>query len=106
MRFIGARYAPHQQASAMLAYVFDVTCADARNAVKTAVEKRRHDLHLTGDFEPSALAVSPSIDETRHALHSKPFVIYHMFAQLSPRYGAQPESFRKNGDILKKTGTF
>ncbi len=89
MRFIGARYAPHQQASAMLGYVFEVACADARNAVKTAVEKRCHDLHLTGAFEPSALPVSPPIDETRHALHSKPFVIYHMFAQLSPRYGAK-----------------
>ena len=88
MRFIGGRYAPFQEASAMLAYVFDVTCADARCRVKAAVEKRRPDLHLTGDFEPSALAVSPPIDETRHALHSKPFVIYHMFAQLSPRYGA------------------
>jgi hypothetical protein len=89
MRFIGGRYACYQEASAMLGYVFDVTCADARCRVKAAVEKRRHDLHLTGDFSPSALAVAPPVDETKHALCSKTFTLYHLFAQLSPRYGAK-----------------
>ncbi len=86
MRFIGERYAPYQQASAMLGYVFEVSCADARRAVKAAVEKRCQDLHLTGTFESSALGVSPPIDETRHTLRSKSFIIYHIFAQLAPRY--------------------
>jgi len=89
MRFIGGRYAPYQQASAMLAYVFDVTCTDARCAVKAAVEKRRCDLYLTGDFGPSPLAVTPPVDETKHALRAKTFTLYHLFAQLSPCRGAK-----------------
>jgi hypothetical protein len=92
MRFIGGRYAPFQEASAMLGYVFDVTCADARCRVKTAVEKRRHNLHLVGDFGPSPLAVTPPVDETNHALCSKTFTLYHLFAQLSPRYGARQDA--------------
>ena len=70
----------------MLAYVFDATCAEARSRVKAAIENRRHELRLTADFGTSALKVKPPIDETRHVLESKPFVIYHIFAQLSPRH--------------------
>lgn len=86
MRFIKGRYAPFQESSAMLAYVFDATCAEARSRVKAAIENRRHELRLTADFGTSALKVKPPIDETRHVLESKPFVIYHIFAQLSPRH--------------------
>lgn len=89
MRFIGGRYAPFQEASAMLGYVFEVTCADARCRLKAAVEKRRQDLHLTGDFGPSLLAVTPPVDETNHALCARTFTLYHLFAQPSPRYGAR-----------------
>ncbi|MBM4088176.1 MAG: hypothetical protein FJ276_01910 [Planctomycetes bacterium] len=96
MRFIGGRYAPYQQASAMLAYVFDVTCAEARCAVKTAVEKRRRDLRLTGDFGPSALVVTPPVDETKHALRAKTFTLYHLFAQLSPRHEAKRTAGKRN----------
>lgn len=92
MRFIGGRYAPHQEASAMLGYVFEGACSDARCRVQAAVEKRRHDLYLVGDFGPSPLAVTPPVDETKHALCSKTFTLYHLFAQLSPRYGARPSA--------------
>ena len=80
----------------MLAYVFDVTCAEARSRVKTAVENRRHELRLTADFGESTLKVKPPVDETRHDLDSKVFVIYHIFAQLSPRHKA-PAVSRPSG---------
>jgi len=86
MRFIESRYAPYQQASAMIGYVFNDSCATARRVVKIAIEKQRTKTYLTGDYGVSVLPVKPPVDETHHDVAGKPFTLYHLFIKLNPCY--------------------
>lgn len=85
MRFISSKYAPYQEAGAMLGYVFTCSERDARNAVKKAVEIRKGDLLLIGEFSESSLALDPPVDETVHRLNEKNLILYHLFVEIKDR---------------------
>jgi len=80
MRFVEGRYAPSQQESAMLGYVFNVPCTEARVAVRRAIEADAARLCLRGCYDSSPLPVTPPVDETRHDLSGRSFILYHFFA--------------------------
>lgn len=82
LRFLTGRYAPHQQTSAMLGYVFKATPQAAATAVGHAVEAKRRALRLCGTLKPSPLPVKPSVMETLHRLRAKPFTLYHLFVPI------------------------
>jgi len=84
MRFIVGRYAPYQQASAMLGYVFEVAVNDARNKVALSIENEREKLCLKNGYKTSSLPVTPPVDETRHDVQGKPFTLYHLYASIPP----------------------
>jgi len=81
MRFIKGRYAPYQLSSAMLGYVFDVSCSKVREVLGHALVKRT-DLSLVGTLEKSLLPVTPPVDETQHALEKGIFTLYHLFVKI------------------------
>jgi hypothetical protein len=82
MRFVGERYAPYQQSSAMLGYVFDVTTAEAKTDVGQAIERDCEKLCLRTSLSRSPLNVSPTIDETCHNIRGRPFILYHLFVTI------------------------
>jgi hypothetical protein len=83
MRFAEGRYAPSQQASAMLGYVFNVPCTVARDAVRQAINAAATRLFLRAGFDRSPLEVSPPVDETSHDFSGRTFILYHLFAAVS-----------------------
>ncbi len=82
MRFIDNRYAPYQQAAAMLAYVFTVSCQEAQAKIGMEVDRQRKKVCLQGSFGSSALSVKPAVNETRHLAGEKPFTLYHLFVDI------------------------
>lgn len=84
MRFVVGRYAPNQQASAMLGYVFGVTVIEAKSKVSLAIESERAKLCLKNGYKASTLPVTPPVDETHHDVQGKPFTLYHLYAAVPP----------------------
>lgn len=82
MRFISGRYAPQQESSAMLAYVYDKDVVDAQQEISKKIKTAAKELFLKNAFNNSALPVAPSIHETQHTLPSKTFTIYHIFTKV------------------------
>lgn len=80
MRFITGQYAPRMEAAAMLGYVFDGKTDDARVDIDRVVQNKAVDLRLVS---PKRLLRSPillrnPIDETKHDLGERSFIIYHI----------------------------
>jgi len=81
MRFITGQYAPYMEAAAMLGYVFDGKMDVARVDVDRAVRSKWLELKLMSPkqlLRSNILPASP-IDETRHDLGERSFIIYHVF---------------------------
>jgi len=83
MRFINKQYAYYQQESAMLGYVFTVSCNKAREAIASGMAENREMICMEGAYAKSTLPVKPSVDETQHDADGKPFTLYHLFIRLS-----------------------
>ncbi|MCX6873908.1 MAG: hypothetical protein NTW21_08875 [Verrucomicrobia bacterium] len=80
MRFIEGRYAPFQEASAMLGYVHDESIATAREALAKEIAIQAESLRLQFGLRPSMLRVSPPVEETCHALNPpRSFTLYHLW---------------------------
>lgn len=83
MRFVTGKYAPYQQSSAMLGYVYDIDLVEAQKKVASKIDKYEEDLKLIRSMQESSLPVQPSIQETHHFLENdRPFQIYHIFARI------------------------
>ncbi len=82
MRFVNRHYAPFQQQSAMLGYVFDETLANANSQLAQGIRSRHRDLRLSSPHQPSPLLVKPRVSETRHALADGPFTLYHLLVAI------------------------
>lgn len=84
MRFVSGQYASKMTEGAMLGYVFDSTVPIMRNALSSAVAKQSGKLQLAGNgaWRSSALAIIPSVDETRHDLGNRSFTMYHILTEV------------------------
>lgn len=80
MRFVTGQYAPKMRAGAMLGYVFDSKIEKARSSIDKCVRNRTKVLKMkppSGLIKSSILA-EMQIDETRHDLIERHFIIYHV----------------------------
>jgi hypothetical protein len=84
MRFVSGQYASKMTEGAMLGYVCDNTVPIARSALSAEVAKQAVKLQLAGNgaWQESGLAVTPSVDETRHALSNREFTMYHILTKV------------------------
>ena len=83
MRFVTGKYAPYQQSSAMLGYVYDIDLAEAQKKIASKIDKCKRDLKLVQSMQESTLLVQPSIQETHHLLeNNRRFLVYHIFAKI------------------------
>lgn len=82
MRFVEGRYAPHQNSSAMLAYVYDAELLKAQESVALSIKNKSAKLLLAGLFKKSLLKLSSPTYETCHRLTSKQFVLFHLFVKI------------------------
>lgn len=84
IRFVSGQYGSKMTAGAMLGYVCDNTETKARMALIAAIDKDAVKLRLTanGRWQESNIKVTPPVDETRHALDSRGFTIYHILTKV------------------------
>lgn len=84
MRYVSGQYASKMTEGAMLGYICDSTVPITRNALSSEVAKQSGKLQLAGNgsWQPSALAITPSIDETRHNLGNRSFTMYHILTKV------------------------
>lgn len=82
MRFVGRHYAPWQHQSAMLGYVHDESLPVALERLGAAISGQAQCLKLNRPLATSALAVTPSVHETEHALEDGPFILYHLLVAI------------------------
>jgi len=92
MRFVEGKYAAGLDKGGMLGYVMDGATPSAVQAVEGAVARRRQQLRLTSaDLERSSIRRDDArVRETRHGLHSGPFVVYHLFLSVGGGTGIRP----------------
>jgi hypothetical protein len=81
MRFVTGQYAPFMEAGAMLGYVFDGKTNLARSAVNKYVKNKAKELRLKPPkrLMRSHILQNMPLDETRHDLRKRAFIIYHIF---------------------------
>ena len=81
MRFVTGQYAPYMNAGAMLGYVFDGDTAKARSGVSGYIQRKAKTLKLMPPEKLVKSSILPDhpVDETKHCLGTRTFVIYHMF---------------------------
>ncbi len=84
MCFVSGKYAPFQRAAAMLGYVFDGDVAKARAGISTSVDNNAGRLKLAPPHRLQKSTVLPGqeLDETRHNLDSREFIIYHLLVSV------------------------
>jgi len=89
MRFVEGKYAAGLDKGGMLGYVMDGARPSAIQAVEDAVARRREQLRLTSaDLERSSIRRDDArVRETRHRLHSGPFVLHHLFLSVGGATG-------------------
>lgn len=79
MRFVSGKYAPFQQASAMLGYVHDATGACAREALAVEIGRNAEELRLVRGVAHSLISSRYQVDDSLHRLdHNREFLIYHL----------------------------
>lgn len=84
MRYVSGQYASKMAEGAMLSYVCDSTIPVAKNALSAEVGKEAVKLRLakSGAWHTSSLAVTPLVDETRHDLDDRSFIMYHILTKV------------------------
>ncbi len=80
MCFVSGKYAAHMQSGVMLGYVFDGDTGKARIGVDKAIRAKATALKLVPPMQltPSAVLPRRPVDETRHDLTGRPFILYHL----------------------------
>lgn len=84
MRYVTGQYASKMSEGAMLGYVCDSTVPVAKKALSASVDKEAAKLRLakSGAWQTSSIAVTPSVDETRHDLDGRSFIMYHILTEV------------------------
>jgi len=84
MRYVTSQYASKMTKGAMLGYVCDSTVPVAKKALSAEVGKEAGKLRLakSGAWQTSSLAVTPTVDETRHELDDRRFTMYHILTKV------------------------
>lgn len=81
MRFVNGQYAPFMEAGAMLGYVYDGDTDKAYSGVAKYIRKRVKELKLLPPRRLTKTTLIPGqdINETKHGLKNRSFLIYHIF---------------------------
>jgi len=86
MRFVTGQYAPFMESGAMLGYVFDGGTEKARSGLDKYIRGKAEKLRLRPPkrlIRSKILAGKP-VDETRHDLTGRSFIIYHILLAINP----------------------
>ncbi|MCK4658009.1 MAG: hypothetical protein KAV82_00675 [Phycisphaerae bacterium] len=80
--FVSGRYAPHQGEGAMIGYVMDGNCENAKKSISAAINKRASELHVPNPhpLAPARhLPDNPDAFETEHDLPERDkFTLHHV----------------------------
>ncbi len=80
MCYVAGKYADQMRASAMLGYVYDRDTTGARKNIENEIMKNKDALQMaqSPSLSRSTASCNGDIDETKHRLGNRMFIIYHL----------------------------